>query len=174
MAPSSRYFESVKSAVQQLYVCNSAGEYLAAPDDCVIDAARKVVERSVCKGMALTSPTRVRDFLWLKLAEYEHEVFAVIWLDSQHRVIEYSELFRGTLNSASVYPREVVKAALHHNAGAVIFAHNHPSGEPEPSDADYRITERLKEALDLIEVRTLDHIVLGGSASVSFAERGRI
>jgi DNA repair protein RadC len=87
-------------------------------------------------------------------------------------VIEFSELFHGTLDSASVYPREVVKAALHHNAGAVIFTHNHPSGEPDPSDADRRITQRLQEALGLIEVRVLDHIVIGGSDSVSFAERG--
>ena len=156
----------------QLFVRDSDGNYLAAPDDHVIDVARQVVERSVSKGVKLNSPTRVREFLWLKLAGYDHEVFGAIFMDTQHRVIEFSELFHGTLDSASVYPREVVKAALHHNAGAVIFTHNHPSGEPDPSDADRRITQRLKEALGLIEVRVLDHIVVGGSDSVSFAERG--
>jgi DNA repair protein RadC len=156
----------------QLFVRDSDGNYLAAPDDRVIDVARQVVERSVSKGVKLNSPTRVREFLWLKLAGYDHEVFGAIFLDTQHRVIEFSELFHGTLDSASVYPREVVKAALHHNAGAVIFTHNHPSGEPDPSDADRRITQRLQEALGLIEVRVLDHIVVGGSDSVSFAERG--
>ncbi|MBF7052314.1 DNA repair protein RadC [Halomonas sp. KAO] len=165
----SRYSSSNAS---QLFVRDSDGNYLAAPDDRVIDAARQVVERSVAKGMKLNTPNRVREFLWLKLAGYDHEVFGAIFLDTQHRVIEFSELFHGTLDSASVYPREVVKAALHHNAGAVIFTHNHPSGEPDPSDADRRITQRLQEALGLIEVRVLDHIVVGGSDSVSFAERG--
>lgn len=160
------------SNAPQLFVRDSDGNYLAAPDDRVIDAARQVVERSFSKGMKLTTPNRVREFLWLKLAGYDHEVFGAIFLDTQHRVIEFSELFHGTLDSASVYPREVVKAALHHNAGAVIFTHNHPSGEPDPSDADRRITQRLQEALGLIEVRVLDHIVVGGSDSVSFAERG--
>ena len=165
----SRYSPSNAS---QLFVCDSDGNYLAAPDDRVIDAARQVVERFVSKGMKLNTPNRVREFLWLKLAGYDHEVFGAIFMDTQHRVIEFSELFHGTLDSASVYPREVVKAALHHNAGAVIFTHNHPSGEPDPSDADRRITQRLQEALGLIEVRVLDHIVVGGSDSVSFAERG--
>ncbi|MFB9147055.1 DNA repair protein RadC [Halomonas alkalicola] len=160
------------SNAPQLFVRDSDGNYLAAPDDHVIDAARQLVERSVSKGMKLNTPNRVREFLWLKLAGYDHEVFGAIFLDTQHRVIEFSELFHGTLDSASVYPREVVKAALHHNAGAVIFTHNHPSGEPDPSDADRRITQRLQEALGLIEVRVLDHIVVGGSDSVSFAERG--
>jgi DNA repair protein RadC len=114
------------SNAPQLFVRDSDGNYLAAPDDRVIDAARQVVERSVSKGMKLTTPNRVREFLWLKLAGYDHEVFGAIFLDTQHRVIEFSELFHGTLDSASVYPREVVKAALHHNAGAVIFVHYVP------------------------------------------------
>lgn len=158
--------------VPQLIVRDSDGRYLAAPDDRIIDAARLAVERSVSKGVKLTTPKQVREFLWLKLAGYDHVVFGAIFLDTQHRVIVFSELSHGTLDSASVYPREVVKAALRHNAGSVIFTHNHPSGEPEPSDADRRITQRLQEALDLIEVRVLDHIVVGGSESVSFAERG--
>ncbi|MCE8005276.1 DNA repair protein RadC [Halomonas sp. MCCC 1A11081] len=155
-----------------LFVRDSDGRYLAAPDDHIIEVARLAVERSVSRGAKLTTPNRVREFLWLKLAGYDHEVFGAIFLDTQHRVIEFSELFHGTLDSASVYPREVVKAALRHNAGAVIFTHNHPSGEPDPSDADRRITQRLQEALGLIEVRVLDHIVVGGAESVSFAERG--
>lgn len=167
----SHYSTSI-SYSHQLFVRDSDGNYQAASEERVIDAARVVVERFVSKGMKLDRPERVREFLWLKLAGYDHEVFGAIFLDSQHRVIEYSELSHGTLDSASVYPREVVKAALHHNAGAVIFTHNHPSGESDPSDADRRITKLLKEALGLIEVRVLDHIVVGGSDSVSFAERG--
>lgn len=166
-----RYFSS---NTLELFVRDSDGNYLTAQDNIIIDVARKVVERSVSKGKKLDSPSRVREFLWLKLAGYEHEVFGAIFLDTQHRVIEYSELFHGTLDSASVYPREVVKRALQLNAGAVIFTHNHPSGEPAPSDADRRITDRLKDALGLIEVRVLDHIVVGGSDSVSFAEQGYI
>ena len=156
----------------QLFVRDNAGNYLAVKDDFVIDAARKVVERFVAKGMKLDSPSRTKDFLWLQFAGYEAEVFGVVFLDSQHQVIEYRELFYGTIDSASVYPREVVKKALQLNAGAVIFAHNHPSGQPDPSDSDRRITGRLKEALGLIDIKVLDHIVVGGSKSVSFAEKG--
>lgn len=108
-----------------------------------------------------------------KLSAYEREVFAVMLLDSQHRLIAFQELFFGTIDAASVYPREVVKAALQSNAAAVIFAHNHPSGDPEPSQADRAITTRLIAALNLIDVRVLDHIVVG-QAAVSFAERGLI
>lgn len=156
----------------QLFVRDTDGNYFAAKDDFVIDSARKAVERLVSKGMKLTSPNLVRDYLWLQLAGYEAEVFGVVFLDSQHQVIEFTKMFFGTIDSASVYPREVVKKALQLNAGAVIFTHNHPSGNPEPSDADRRITQRLKEALGLIDVRVLDHIVVGGSESVSFAEKG--
>ena len=104
----------------------------------------------------------------------EHEQFCALFLDSQHRLIEFAELFRGTLDSASVYPREVAKEALHHNAAAVIFAHNHPSGIAEPSMADRKITKRLQEALGLFEIRVLDHIVVGSPGMVSFAEEGLI
>ena len=105
-------------------------------------------------------------------ASFEHEVFAALFLDSQHRLIEYVELFRGTIDQASVYPREVVKEALRLNAAAVVFSHNHPSGSPEPSQADRVLTQRLKEALALVDVRTLDHIVVGGAVTTSFAECG--
>src|SRR5207249_11727056 len=121
---------------------------------------------------ALTSPQAVRDYLRLKIADREHEVFVVLFLDSQHRLIAAEELFRGTLAQTSVYPREVVKAALKHNAAAVIFAHNHPSGIAEPSRADELLTVTVKQALALVDVKTLDHFVVGAEGVIGFAERG--
>jgi len=121
---------------------------------------------------ALTSPTAVRDYLRLSLAAREHEVFMCIWLDAQHKVIAAEEPFRGTLTQTSVYPREIVKAALRLNAAAVIFAHNHPSGLAEPSRADELLTRDLSNALAMVEVKVLDHFVVAGSHTVSFAERG--
>jgi len=122
----------------------------------------------------MSSPQIVKDYLKILLADREHEMFATIFLDAQHRVLEYREMFRGTLTQTSVYPREVVKEALRLNAGAVIFAHNHPSGMPEPSRADETLTKTLKDALTLVDVKVLDHIVVGGIDTVSFAERGLI
>lgn len=124
--------------------------------------------------IVLSSPEQTRKYLQTKLIHKEHEVFAALWLDNRHRVIHFDEMFRGTIDGAAVYPREVVKAALHHNAAAVIFAHNHPSGVPEPSQADITLTKRLKEALSFIDVRVLDHMVIGESEEgvVSLAERG--
>tara|TARA_R110001592_G_scaffold141033_1_gene362285 strand:- start:9880 stop:10434 length:555 start_codon:yes stop_codon:yes gene_type:complete len=124
------------------------------------------------RGEKFTSPAAVKDYLRLKLAGYEHEVFAILMLDNQHRLIAYSEMFRGTIDSASIHPREIVKEVLAHNAAALIMAHNHPSGHPEPSAADRQITQRLKDALVLVEVRVLDHIVVGGLKTESFAELG--
>lgn len=118
------------------------------------------------------SPDETRQFLTLRLAKEEREVFAVIFLDSQHRVLNFEPLFHGTLDSAAVHPREVAKRCLQLNAGAVILAHNHPSGVPEPSAADRHITEQLRQTLDLIGVRVVDHMVIGGAQAVSFAERG--
>ena len=120
----------------------------------------------------LTSPADCARFLRIRLRRREREVFAVVFLDSQHRVIQYEELFQGTIDGTSVHPREVVRAALRHNAAAVILAHNHPSGVAEPSQADVRITERLRQALGLIDVRVLDHLVGGDQEVVSLAERG--
>ena len=120
----------------------------------------------------LTSPEATRDFLKLKLYGLPHEVFACLFLDNRHRVIRYEELFQGTIDGASVHPREVVRRALETNAAAVIFAHNHPSGVAEPSQADLRITQRLKDALALIEVRVLDHLIIGEGPGTSLAERG--
>jgi DNA repair protein RadC len=122
----------------------------------------------------LTTPQVVKDFLKLKLAELPHEVFAALFLDNRHRLIRYEEMFRGTIDGASVHPREVVKAALQHNAAALILAHNHPSGVPEPSRADEALTRRLREALGLIDVRVLDHVIVGGTDTTSFAELGLI
>ncbi|HEX5611270.1 MAG TPA: DNA repair protein RadC, partial [Burkholderiales bacterium] len=117
-------------------------------------------------------PGSVRDYLRLSLASREHEVFVCIWLDAQHRVLEAQELFRGTLTQTSVYPREVVKAALAANAAAIVFAHNHPSGVAQPSRADEMLTRQLKEALALVEIQVLDHFIVAGNQCVSFAERG--
>ena len=119
-----------------------------------------------------SQPTAVRDYLRLRLADREHELFVVLLLDTQNRLIACEELFRGTLTQTSVYPREVVKAALRYNAGAVIFAHNHPSGVAEPSRADELLTSALKQALALVDVKTIDHFVVAGAVAVSFAERG--
>ncbi|HGY5108122.1 TPA: DNA repair protein RadC [Citrobacter braakii] len=123
-------------------------------------------------GAAFTSSHAVRDWLRLKLAPLEREAFIVLWLDNQHRLIADDMLFLGTINSISIHPREVVKAGLKHNAAAAVLAHNHPSGHTEPSDADRRITARLKQALGLVDIRLLDHLVVGGMDIVSFAERG--
>ncbi len=142
--------------------------------DDVYNLMLSLLEIKYLRPDTLSSPQEVRRFLQVKLANLEHEVFAVVFLDSQHRVISYEEMFRGTIDSASVYAREVVKRCLQLNAAAVIFSHSHPSGIPDPSQADKRITERLKEALSLVDIRVLDHIVIGGSDSVSMAERGML
>ncbi|MEW5891557.1 MAG: DNA repair protein RadC [Pseudomonadota bacterium] len=138
----------------------------------VIEMARRALREDLHQGDVLASPAVVRDYLRLRLAALPHEVFAALFLDAQNRVLAIEELFRGTLTQASVYPREVVKRALGHNAAGVIFAHNHPSGVAEPSQADRWLTEQLKAALNLIEVRVLDHFVVAGAEAVSFAERG--
>jgi len=141
-------------------------------------ASQELVRRTLREIMrqrdVLSSPANVRDFLRLTLAGRDYEVFMVIFLDAQNRLIEAEEMFRGTLTQTSVYPREVVKASLAHNAGAVIFAHNHPSGVAEPSYADEALTRMLKQALALVDVRVLDHLVVAGSGVASFAERGLI
>ena len=139
-------------------------------------AAREIVRRLMAEelraGAALTSPGAVRDYLKLLLRDLPHEVFVCLWLDAQHRVIETQESFRGSLTQTSVYPREIVKAALAANAAAVIFAHNHPSGVAQPSQADELLTRNLREALSLVEVKVLDHFIVAGNQAISFAERG--
>jgi len=139
-------------------------------------AARELIKRSLAEGFRngdpLTSPQSVRDYLRISLMGRGHEVFMVLFLDAQHRLIEAEEMFRGTLTQTSVYPREVVKRSLYFNAAAVIFAHNHPSGVAQPSQADELLTRSLREALALVDIRVLDHFVIGGNAVMSFAERG--
>jgi DNA repair protein RadC len=140
----------------------------------VMEMARRALKEQAKQRDALTSPQAVRDYLRLQLGTREYEVFVVVFLDTQHRVIAIEELFRGTLKETSVYPREVVKRALAHNAGAIIFAHNHPSGVAEPSRADEAITQTLKQALSLVDVRVLDHFIVAAGGGVSLAERGLI
>ena len=140
--------------------------------DQTITRALKILKERVRVASALNSPRAVRDYLVVLLDGRQHEVFVCLFLDAQHRLIHASEMFRGTLTQTSVYPREVVKETLMHNAAAVIFAHNHPSGVAEPSRADELLTQSLKSALDLVDVKVLDHIIVAGAASISFAERG--
>lgn len=138
----------------------------------VMEMARRALKEQVMQTNALTSPQAVRDYLRLQLMGREYEVFVAVFLDTQNRALAVEELFRGSLKETSVYPREVVKRALAHNAGGVIFAHNHPSGVAEPSHADEAITRTLKQALALIDVRVLDHFIVATGEGVSFAERG--
>jgi DNA repair protein RadC len=140
--------------------------------EAALELARRSLKDDMRTSSALTSPGAVRDYLRLAIAEREHEVFVCLWLDAQHRVIDCQELFRGTLTQTSVYPREIVKAALRANAAAVIFAHNHPSGAAQPSRADELLTRNLKDALALVEIKVLDHFIVAGNQTLSFAERG--
>lgn len=136
-------------------------------------ARRHLAEAMLCEDV-LSDPTATRRYLQARLSRQTHEIFAAVFLDTRNHVLSYKELFHGTLDGASVYPREVVKAALKHNAAAVIFAHNHPSGVAEPSRADRDITRRLIDALALVDIRVLDHLVIGHGEATSFAERGWI
>ncbi len=138
----------------------------------VLEMAKRALVEDIKLTDALASPKAVRDYLKLTLARLPHEVFVAVFLTSQNRVITVEEIFRGTLTQASVYPREIVKLALAHNAASVIFAHNHPSGEPHPSQADQALTKTLADALALIDVRVLDHFIVAPGASLSFAEQG--
>ena len=137
-----------------------------------IELARRSLQEKLKASTALTSPQAVRDYLRLKLAARKEEVFLCIWLDAQHKAIDIQQAFTGTLTQTSVYPREIVKAALRYNAAAVIFAHNHPSGVAQPSQSDELLTRNLRDALALVEVKVLDHFVVAGHQAISFAERG--
>lgn len=151
------------------------GPAKAAQLSAALELARRSLINPLKERDALTSPQAVRDWLRLSLGGLQHEVFVALWLDAQNRLISTEELFRGTLTQTSVYPREVVKRALANNAGAVILAHNHPSGLTDPSSADIALTSTLKQALALIEVKVLDHfVVVSGITPLSFAERGLI
>jgi DNA repair protein RadC len=138
----------------------------------VVELGKRMLREEARRPPPMNSPGAARDYLCLALAGQAHEVFTVLFLDAQHRLISCEEMFRGTLTQTSVYPREVVKQALRHNCAAVILAHNHPSGVAEPSRADEALTRALQGALSLVDVRVLDHIVVAGTQSISFAERG--
>lgn len=161
-----------KGSLQPLF--SESVETGPAQEKCAV--ARELVKRwlgeELKRGSVLSSPAAVRDYLRLHFAGQEHESFVVLYLDAQNAIIASEELFRGTLTQTSVYPREIVKRALRHNAGAVIFAHNHPSGVAEPSRADEALTQALKQALALVDVKVLDHFVVAGTCTVGFAERG--
>lgn len=163
-APGARYTSGL--------VQNDSGAYTPVSDDRVVAEALRILSRQMIVAPVLTQPRVTREYLMMRFAGLEHEIFACLYLDNRHCVIACEELFRGTIDGASVYPREVVKRALAHNAAAVILAHNHPSGVAEPSRPDELITRRLKEALGLVDVRVLDHLVIGGAVVESFAERG--
>jgi DNA repair protein RadC len=163
------------SAKQQRF-CKSKGLGVAkyAQLQAILEMTRRYLGEQLASYDSLTSPQQTRDYLKAKLNHYPYEVFSCLFLDNRHRVLHYEELFRGTIDGASVHPREVVKRALESNAAALIFAHNHPSGVAEPSRADRQITHRLRDALALVEIRVLDHIVVGDGDIVSLAERGMI
>lgn len=153
----------------------SAGTYITKmplTEDDILTMAQQLARRRFRKGQPLQHPKAVFSYLQILLQDYEHEVFALLLLDSKHRIIRFQELFRGTLDTTSVHTREVVKFALSYNAAAVILVHNHPSGDPQPSQADYTLTTKLKQALELVGMRTLDHIIVGGEGCVSLAEQG--
>lgn len=160
---------TVKTEAQPDYIVQ-AGQ--PAEDQVIAEALRILRGRLAKPGIAVSSPSVAEEFLTLQLAARPYESFSAMWLDNRHRVIAFEELFRGTIDNATVYPREVVRQAMTHNAAAVILAHNHPSGMAEPSDADRLITARLKTALEYLDVRVLDHIVVGSTGCVSMASRG--
>lgn len=148
-------------------------KYFENRQERIVRQAIKLLEKDLSKNaLKADCSSKVKDFCILKLHGLEHEIFSVLYLNSQHELIEYQELFRGSLAECGVYPREIAKEALKLNAGAVILAHNHPSGNPEPSVSDAKITRRTAEALELLGIRTLDHIVCGATETVSFSERG--
>ncbi len=157
---------------QRFCQANGLGMAKYAQLQAVLQMARRHFEETLMQGDVLTSPQETRQFLASQLRGYTYEVFCCLFLDNRHRVLRFEELFRGTIDGAAVYPREVVKQALAHNAAAVIFAHNHPSGLTEPSTADRQITEKLKQALALFDIRVLDHFIIGDGRPYSFAEQG--
>jgi DNA repair protein RadC len=159
---------------EELLVRGARGKTRQATSEEILRAARAVMNQKVHRKTLMTSPKLVKDFLTIKLGALEYEIFCVLLLDKRHRLIEYVELFRGTIDGASVYPREIVKLALEKNAAALVLAHPHPSGVAEPSQADELITQRVKAALDLVDIRVLDHIIIGAGNVVSMAERGLV
>lgn len=143
-------------------------------DEDILRTAEALLEERMMRGETLSDPTASARYLKAKLAGYPYEVFGCLFLDNRHRVLAFEELFRGSIDGCAVHPREVIRRCLHHNAAAVIFSHNHPSGLSEPSAADRAITKRLKEALDYVDVRVLDHLIVGSGVPTSMAQRGWI
>lgn len=172
--PSSVFLSPLSIPVSALLVQEAAGAYRPALADEVLQAAQALLLSRVRELPVMSSPQVVRDFLRVRLGALEHEVFAVVFLDAQNRVLEYVEMFRGTVTQTSVYPRELVKEALARNSAAVLLVHNHPSGVAQPSRADEALTQSLKAALALVDVRVLDHLIVAGPEILSFAERGLI
>jgi DNA repair protein RadC len=171
-------FQSLRKLIasdrQRFCAARGLGPARFAELQAVVEIGRRQLSETLHAGPCLASPRTTRDFLATRLRDLEHEVFCVLYLDKRHRLIQFEELFRGTIDGASVHPREVVKLALQKNSAAVIIAHNHPSGVAEPSQADELITQRVKAALALVDIRLLDHIIIGDGVTVSFAERGLI
>jgi DNA repair protein RadC len=157
---------------QDLLACHGIGHARLAALQALPLLARRYFEESLPTGESIKSPRDTESFLKARMQHLDHELFCCLYLDNRHRVLRFDELFRGTIDGTSVYPREVVKEALSVNAAAVILAHNHPSGVAEPSQADERITQRLKSALDLVDIRLLDHLIVGEGAATSLASRG--
>ena len=157
---------------ESLLACPGIGVARCSELSAALELSRRVLESRLKRGVRVSDPDVARQYLQSRMRTYEREVFACLFLDNQHRLLRYEELFFGTIDGASVHPREVVKRALALNAAAVIFAHNHPSGVAEPSQADRRITARLTEALSLVDVRVLDHMIVGDGEVSSFAESG--
>lgn len=172
----SQYSLSFETAVDTsvLMVRDATGQYRPAAASEVLQAAQDLLGKQLRGRVVFDSPKLVQDFLKSKLSTLELEVFSVLMLDSQHQLIEYVELFRGTVSQTSVYPREVIKESLARNAAALILVHNHPSGVATPSRADEQLTTQLKTALAMVDVRVLDHMIVAGNDVLSFAERGLI
>ena len=169
------YSPAAADVAATLYVRDPSGSFVPADTTHVLNAAREVAHQVLPERQHMANPALVKEFFALRLnSTLEHEVFAMALLDSQLRLIEYVEPFRGTLTQASVYPREVIKMALAANAGSVIIAHNHPSGMLEPSQADLTLTRHLKQALSMVDIRLLDHILVAANKTLSFAESGRL
>lgn len=164
----------VESDASALCKTNGLGMAKYVQIQAAIELGKRYLESSLRQADVLTDPKTTRDYLIAQLRAYPHEVFACLFLNNRHHIISFDKMFNGTIDGASVYPREVVKRALGHNAAAVIFAHNHPSGVAEPSNADISLTRRLKTALELVDIRVLDHFVIGDNQAISFAERGLV
>jgi DNA repair protein RadC len=163
---------AAQDAPGKLFVADPSGSFVPAKDSQIIEAATAAVGRALRRGICFDSPEAARKYLPAMLGAREAEVFCVAHLDSRHRLIAFEEMFFGTIDGASVHPREVVKSALRHNSAALVLVHNHPSGNEDPSQADQLITARLREALGLVDIRVLDHFIVAGDKVTSFAERG--